>query len=655
MIGLLIASTTIAGAMLTPSAKPEVAVPQEPKRLALTDFLKIREANPKGKGFASAAEGASLKAVEIDSMVALTWDEQGLMDHISDIAKPPSKGQSDSLEDLLLALERTSQTLVQAQEADLAYRLEVVAVDPAALTQEKGGAKGQQALARLTEFRSSASASLKGQKGIAGQFLNDISASLKGPAGEGFKALDQSAADLARYVAGALNEKVEGAPAVRLYMHAYVETPYGNVKQVHVPGYDTLTGGKPVAFPRKRWALDKRTLSELAAAQQIFDSIKAYQEANFSEVAQQAQATTVAAFQKLAAKLSLDALDSQCNGLIERLRGETDGRCDSVLKGVRTVQALLRPLQNASIFKSNSQAKNLGALVALFDGLSKQLWTYIKDAPGVIGRLSKDISDLRKNYPELIDKTVEDYFTGIAHSYLEEFSELQETAIGWNDSLVALKNSLEIGSEFLKVGQDLVAKAIKPGEPMDTTLDMKTIGADRRPGDRLVITAEVRKVVPSSAAATKGSGADGQDANGGQGDSDPAEEEEVVLESGKQALFVEAYGGYWITSGGLLLVDPRSSVSRNINYDPRVGVGYHYHVGIKGSDFWNRSLNPGFGISMAMLDFDDDQRFEVGLAASMTLLNDTLWIGYGRNFQAKANYFYLGFNPYTITKLFGRR
>jgi hypothetical protein len=54
---------------------------------------------------------------------------------------------------------------------------------------------------------------------------------------------------------------------------------------------------------------------------------------------------------------------------------------------------------------------------------------------------------------------------------------------------------------------------------------------------------------------------------------------------------------------------------------------------------------------MAMLDFSDKNDLEIGFAAGVSLFRNLIWTGYGRNLQARANYFYVGTNPLLLGKM----
>ena len=98
-------------------------------------------------------------------------------------------------------------------------------------------------------------------------------------------------------------------------------------------------------------------------------------------------------------------------------------------------------------------------------------------------------------------------------------------------------------------------------------------------------------------------------------------------------------------------MQPRSKIDRDISYQPVPALGYYWRSGIHGHPTWN-AISPSFGFTMALLDFSDSNTMEIGFAGGISVFRDLAWVGYGRNLQARANYFYVGTNPLLLVKLF---
>lgn len=168
-------------------------------------------------------------------------------------------------------------------------------------------------------------------------------------------------------------------------------------------------------------------------------------------------------------------------------------------------------------------------------------------------------------------------------------------------------------------------REVGPGQSLDTQFDLMTMEG-RHPGDWIFVTTKVVK-------------------------QDPLTGETVVIAGRRQTLRLEAYGLYMESRGALLFADPRGKPHGNQSFEASPGLGFHWRVGLKNRPFLNRVLAPGVGVSFTLLDFVDDKDLEVGVAASATFLADLLWVGYGRNLQARMDYFYLGINPMVVVGL----
>ena len=79
--------------------------------------------------------------------------------------------------------------------------------------------------------------------------------------------------------------------------------------------------------------------------------------------------------------------------------------------------------------------------------------------------------------------------------------------------------------------------------------------------------------------------------------------------------------------GGLLFVQPRSKIDRDISYQPVPALGYYWRSGIHGHPTWN-AISPSFGFTMALLDFSDSNSTEIGFAGGISIFRDLAWVGY---------------------------
>ncbi len=625
----------------------------------LTDYLQIVEESP-AKG--AKGEARRVGRVEIDSMLRFVWDEKGLLTHLSSLVDTGTKGSTEDLSVPMGAMKTAADLLLRAQKAELAFRIARLQALGSPAEGPESQAKGQVAQAALRDlqvFRSEATGILKGQKGPGSQFALDLAAALSGPPDEGFAALQESAVDIAREVTNKLERNIRDAPKARLYMSAFLVTQYGKWDQVHLEGYDTLAPGKPTPFPRNRLVIDSRTLGELAAAQQAVSLLQAFRNIELQQTLARARSAARSAVQRLSNRLNISELESECGRLIDEAKQRGD-EAIPLLKSVRDVQAVLHPLSRHNMFGAQSEAAALEAFASLLTDFTRDFWEFARSVPNLLETLVKEIVKIERD--ESQSRTAERMaFLGRLADFRTFFESFRRDLLGGQvdseisaltETLNDTSEALLLTKEFTLVPKDLLARSIGDGDPLDTELNVKSIPGTRRPGDRIVIRARVALQIADGGDSAKSGG---QDLSSQGGAPDRSHVDEKTVDEGEETRYLEAYGGYWQSTGQLLFVDPRSRIGRSLSYEPTVGLGFNYHFGIKGADRWNSEFNPGLGVTFSMLDFNDDSRFELGAALGLTLFNDFVSIGYGRNLNVGGEYFYLGFNPYALTRLFRKR
>lgn len=126
---------------------------------------------------------------------------------------------------------------------------------------------------------------------------------------------------------------------------------------------------------------------------------------------------------------------------------------------------------------------------------------------------------------------------------------------------------------------------------------------------------------------------------------------QVSIAQARQTVRLRVSGFYLETRGVLMFADPRRSGFAASSFKPTLGISYMAHYGGMDKDFWNDLLNPGVGLAFALLDYDPNRDFELGLAATGSLFGDFIHVGYGRNLQAGVDFFYIGFNPLVLGDL----
>ena len=116
----------------------------------------------------------------------------------------------------------------------------------------------------------------------------------------------------------------------------------------------------------------------------------------------------------------------------------------------------------------------------------------------------------------------------------------------------------------------------------------------------------------------------------------------VYRELPTQEFSVDKFGLISKWSGNLIFVDRKGAGQPGdpqINFDPTPALGWTLHYAPlteKTSSGWDKTwkfLNPGAGVSIAALDFED-KGTQIGIGAHLTFFNDLLQVGYGYNLNA---------------------
>ncbi len=424
-----------------------------------------------------------------------------------------------------------------------------------------------------------------------------------------------------RALEGELLRRIEAGDSIRVYMTAWIVSG-GARRQIHLDGYDDVTPGAPVPFPRVQFAVDERTRRELESAETLADLVE-NSDALVTQVHEAA-----AAFRGVVGDIrttaGLDALEARLDRVVRALREEADAGLQDLLRqavsvGI-TVESLLDLAPPAASGRMDAQL--LTAFATRFDRTVRELEVLIRqagrDLPALASALERDARDLA----------------------LQEVTELVAALRAAGDRLPDEGAIRELIGRLREIGDALgltervttgaghvgaIGRRLGPNPPLDTTLDLLTAG-ERHPGDLIVLQVRVSGRRPGG--------------------------ETTVLASGRQLFKLRALGFYAEPRGALLFVDPRGTAFETQDFEPAVSLSYIAHWGIRSAGFWNDILNPGIGLTLSLLDFEDGRDFELGIGGSLTILRDLLFFGYGRNLTAEVDFFYVGVNPLAIGQLF---
>jgi hypothetical protein len=411
-----------------------------------------------------------------------------------------------------------------------------------------------------------------------------------------------------------------------LGMTATIVPPDAAARALHLDNYDSNTVASAPAVPSLIPVVDDRTRRELQAAEQFRDVGQQLRQvpAELNKSVQQLQA----ALEKLRTDLKTNVLEAQLNAFLAEIKNDANTDLATVRKDVTTVRDFVHLLNGTNITLAGAtDADKLLNLAAQFSTAQQDLMDIGTSLPAAIQKLIPELEAAVKTHATAVFTqtiaTVKAAATGFVQS--------QTFFVSLANNLKELAGQMEADSRVALSAERLAetARALEPNTDYSTKLDLRTIAGDVHNRDQIVVQAALYHY----------------DAN----------KKPVAVQTSAQTFIVQSYGLFADSvRGGLLLVQPRSKIERDISYQPVPALGYYWRVGIQGHSTFN-AASPSFGFTVALLDFKDSETVEIGLGAGITLLRNMAWVGYGRNLQARANYFYVGTNPLGIIKLFANR
>jgi hypothetical protein len=416
----------------------------------------------------------------------------------------------------------------------------------------------------------------------------------------------------------ALQQKLENQPEIALTatlvppddaQRALALRPYNDVEEL-------AADAKPSFIP----VVDDRTRRELTAAQGFRDVIT-----DLGKVQDEARKTLDefrSAVKQLQDKLQTDVLQRNLDMLVATL--EQDANDTPALREARAARALVRTLAAPNLqLTGTTDADRLLFVANTLSQQADDLLAAVRDLPNALRRLAEAV---RTQTVLAARQTVKDALKVIDDS-TKAFIEQQAFFRGLVDNTRQLAAAFRRNRSMVNSAANLVAAARSIGETeLDTELRLARIKGDLHVGDRIDVAAALYR-------------------------RDPDTGERKAIEDETQTFVVERYGIFPDNiRGALLFVDPRSKIERDIAYQPVPAVGYFWKLGFREKRALNRAL-PAFGVSLSLLDFKDGDSLELGVAGSVSLF-DLIWTGYGRNLQAKADYFFVGANPLAFSRFF---
>jgi len=408
----------------------------------------------------------------------------------------------------------------------------------------------------------------------------------------------------------------------------------GGSTYLPLPNYYNVDFGTPAPIPRFATALDARSLRELELSRKGADSVSTFLGSSpdgkpspidqivksYQDIAQNLTAVGNAFSAVSASKgfaLLTASLESQ-----HPQAGDPAGQLRSQLRDIRRIIDSSPRLTDPSASESDIRKLAFMANALMSAAANLREFTAIDLSPARLNAFATtDAYRADPGTKALVDAT---------RDLLTSLSRAQKTATSVQAAMRDLGEGLGLVDRINTSMQDEAKSLPDPkylqthamDQLPDTTLRVCNYSNPRvelHPGDQIAVEVTVSRD-------TSGDGKASARAHG------------------YQTFRLERYGLYSETRGGVLFVNPRSHIERDISYQPVPAVAYTFRYGIPNRPNWNHSLAPGIGFTLAMLDFTDDSDLELGLAANLSLLRDIFWVGYGRDLQAKANYAYLGLN-----------
>jgi len=557
--------------------------------------------------------------VDIDSMLAVTWDRDALL---ASIAKTTGfTAPDDKVSQRIDVLKVGVDQILEAQEQEIAISgltvQQVIAVkNNDTRTLSVLSKSISEARTKVSSIGIKALTAIKPLEFRDPTFYKELKPAFDIAVTEGdYQPMAQALATNLRATADELARRAREGNGVEVYMEAKVVDPAGRATRVHLDGYDSLALGNPTPFARFQTVVDERTQRDLMAAQNMTNFVNQFMNGSFQAQVRETMRDLRSGIDDLKKSLNLDSLKANLTDIVNKLAASEELGIVETRTEARSLLEFVEALDQTPTLSADSDMGKLMELTTILNTKSRKLMAGLRDFPSKLRSFSENFRMLAINKPELFNTEVATQIDASSNGFMTHLTYFNQVIRQFE----SVSHSLDLGVGVAEGAKDLTPKTFTYEASLDTKIELKNTGVARHPGDLLVVDVTVMSKEPNS-------------------------EEKKVLARGRQSFRMETYGMYLETRGALLLVEPQSQIQRNVSYQPTVGLGYHWKYGMKNNRFWNHDLSLGLGFSVALLDFTDDQPIEIGLALSATFFRDMLWVGYGRNLQAKADYFYIGLN-----------
>ena len=555
--------------------------------------------------------------IDPDASLIVEWRENDLLDALvgnrktQGVAAVSEEKRLTALRDLVEAFLEANSALMQAK-----------ALGPATLSAAARRANddlatsGQRALQLAQDYRQALEDAGKTREADA--FRTTINALV----------LEESYRPLAEFMRAeiaSLNQRVANAlaeaPQRRIQMRATLVGAVGS-RRLHLAGYDTFDTFEPRETPRFQFDLDERARQEVQAADEMGEVVRQAVSGEMKQKLQDALRSVDREMEELSEAIRREAIAGKIDEALARMRESGDARFGPAIDAGETLLSTLDGLRlNTPPFESSTRAEVLLQIYAAVRSQVGGLLVQLRGLPAQIEDFVDEVKAVAEALPSQMAAEIETRML-LSLDRLRSSPEIGEVI----DIFETIRRSLGVNLEIAEAALDGSEVSRKIDDSLDTRLDLLISTPGRRYGGDVVILEAVI--------------------------SEGEQKSDRILGRGFRKIRLQQTGLRGEIRGALIFSNPRKSTLADQAWEPTAAVGYMLHFGRKSGRFWNEVLDPGIGVAMTVLDYQDEDDFEFGLAANISIFRSLLWVGYGRNIQAETDFFHLGVNPLALGRLF---
>lgn len=393
---------------------------------------------------------------------------------------------------------------------------------------------------------------------------------------------------------------------------AWINTASGQT-QLHLDGFDSLKNGEFYQVKRIMTSVPQSEINAYNTAQNLADSL-------------QNNADTLVHIMKTRFLTGVGDLESKIDTIINGGVTSFEARLDSVAGSIRN--KFSTPVntfkQNLNDFKTEAikvvgEVENftIGETLILYNqtrGLITQADTLEAEAKRLLAMVKSEIQTAPG-----VAKTLASQLTADIFSVANQLGTLGRTY------LVELENTLNMFDQnkltaFSESAAQFSASSYKlpyNSIPTETELDLRYTG-QRKAGDELYFKAQI-----------------GRDSAGVQTD-----KQNIYW----QKLTMFQVGIHNSIRATLIFANIVNGSFANTDNDYQLAPSYSvvFKLGTRKGMFYNKYLTPGLGLNIATLDFNNDNKPEIGLGITSSFFQDYVQAGYGRNMSTDDNYWFFG-------------